>query len=123
MTRVCKNCSFENNDDYDFCAKCGTPLVEGLKPNQIYYYKMQEPQINKKAMALAYIVSIFLSWSGFIFGLIFKNTSSGMFTFFGFLMPFYFLQAPVKAIRKHGFILLAISLVGVCLSLYTMFYI
>ena len=41
MTRLCKNCGFENQDDYDFCAKCGTPLVEGLKPRQFKVYRAQ----------------------------------------------------------------------------------
>ena len=122
MTRICENCSFENKDEYDFCAKCGNPLVEGLKPSQIYVYRKEEQQqINKKAMALAYILTIFLSFSGFIFGLLFKNSTYGTFTFFGLFMPFYFIQAPVKEIRKHGFILMFISLAGVALSLYVMF--
>ena len=122
MSRICKNCSFENKDEYDFCAKCGTPLVEGLQPSQIYVVRREEQtQINKKAMALAYIVTIVLSFSGFICGLLFKNATYGTFTFFGIFMPFYFIQAPIKEIRKHGIILMVISIIGVALSLYTMF--
>lgn len=121
MTRKCNRCGFENKDDYDFCAKCGNPLVEGLKPPQIYVLGDEEPQINKKAMALAYIITILLSFSGFVFGLLFKNPMYGSFTFFGFFMPFYFIQAPIKSIKKHGYILMAISLIGVCLSFYVMF--
>ena len=51
MTRICKNCSFENQDDYDYCAKCGTPLVEGVQPRQFYVYRQEMPQINKKAIS------------------------------------------------------------------------
>ena len=39
MVRICKNCGFENQDSYDFCAKCGTPLVEGLQPNTFFVYR------------------------------------------------------------------------------------
>ena len=104
MTRICKKCEFENQDDYDFCAKCGTPLVEGLKPKQVYVYTGQQPQINKKAVIVSYIVTIFLSWSGVVFGILTKNTSLSAFAFFGFFMPFYLLQAPVKELKKHGII-------------------
>ncbi|MBQ6099545.1 MAG: zinc-ribbon domain-containing protein [Methanobrevibacter sp.] len=122
MVRLCKNCGFENQDDYDFCAKCGTPLVEGLKPAQVYVYQRQEmPELNRKAVILSYIVTIFLSWSGFIFGLIFKNTTFATFTFFGFFMPFYLVQSKHPSIKKHGIIQMVISLVGVALSFYIMF--
>ena len=122
MTRICKNCGYENKDEYDYCAKCGTPLVEGLKPKQIYVLNNQPVQINKKAVLIAYIITIFLSWGGLILNLVFKSTSMMIFAFFGFFMPFYLLQAPVKELRRHGYILLAISVVGVILSFYVMFH-
>ncbi len=122
MTRICKNCGYENKDEYDYCAKCGTPLVEGLKPKQIYVLNNQPVQINKKAVLIAYIITIFLSWGGLILNLVFKSTSMMIFAFFGFFMPFYLLQAPVKELRRHGYILLAISAVGVILSFYVMFH-
>ena len=74
MTRLCKNCQFENQDDYDFCAKCGTPLVEGLKPAQIRVYRTEDLQVNKTALIFSYIATILFSWSGFIIGLFSKNT-------------------------------------------------
>ncbi len=122
MTRICSNCEYENQDEYDYCAKCGTPLVEGLKPKQVLVYRPQEVQINKKVLILSYIVTIILSWSGFVVGLLSKTTSFAVFTFFGFFIPFYLIQAPVKELRKHGFIQLAISLAGVVLSFYVMFH-
>lgn len=120
MVRNCKNCGFVNQDDYDFCAKCGTPLVEGLKPSQVYVFKSQEPQVNKNALIIAYIVTIFLSWSGFVVGLFAKNTLMTTFTFFGFFMPFYLVQSKHPTLRKHGLILMLISLVGVALSFYVL---
>lgn len=120
MVRKCKRCGFENQDEYDFCAKCGTPLVEGLKPKQVFVYKSQQPSINKKALVAAYIVTIFLSWSGFVVGIIAKNTLMATFTFFGFFMPFYLVQSRHPTLRKHGLILMVISLVGVALSFYVM---
>ncbi len=122
MTRICNNCGFENQDTYDYCAKCGTPLVEGLKPKQIYVFNSsQEPQLNMKVLLISYIITIILSWSGFFATLLFKNNFLVTFTFFGLFMPFYLIQAPVAKLRKHGFIQLAISIIGVALSFYIMF--
>ena len=120
MTRLCENCGFVNQDDYDFCAKCGTPLVEGLKPNRVYVYRSEQLKINKKALVLAYIITIFLSWIGVVVGIISKNTNLAVFTFFGFFMPFYLVQSRHPTLRKHGLIMMIISLVGVALSFYIM---
>ena len=51
MTRICSNCEFENQDDYDFCAKCGTPLVDGVGQNNFILYH-PPPQLNKKAIII-----------------------------------------------------------------------
>lgn len=120
MTRICSKCEYENQDDYDFCAKCGNPLIEGVQPKNFIVYKAQ-PRINKKVLILSYIVTIFLSWSGFIFALLSKHTNMAIFTFFGFFLPFYLIQAPYRELRRHGYIQLAISTVGVILSIYVMF--
>lgn len=121
MTRICNNCGFENQDEYDYCAKCGTPLVEGLRPKQVHVYNSQMPQINKKSLIIAYIVTIFLSWSGFVVGILAKNRLMATCTFFGFFMPFYLVQSKHPTIKKHGIILMLISLVGVALSFYVLF--
>lgn len=119
MTRICSNCEFENQDDYDFCAKCGTPLVEGVQPKNFIVYHTQ-PQLNRKAIIISYIITIFLSWSGFVVSVLLKNSHMGVFTFFGFFLPFYLVQSSVREIKKHGYIQLAISIIGVSLSLYAM---
>lgn len=120
MTRICENCNFENQDEYDYCAKCGNPLVEGLQPKQFHVYKSEIPAINKKALIAAYIVTIFLSWSGFVIGLISKHTTFAVFTFFGFFMPFYLVQSRHPTLKRHGLIMMAISFVGVALSFYVL---
>lgn len=119
MTRICSKCEYENQDDYDFCAKCGNPLIEGVQPKNFIVYKAQ-PRINKKTIAISYIITIFLSWSGFIVSLFSKHSSVGIFTFFGFFLPFYLIQSPVRELKKHGYIQLIISLIGVGLSFYVM---
>lgn len=121
MTRKCNNCGFENQDDYDYCAKCGIPLVEGMKPKQFYVYKAQPPKINKRNLLISYLVTIFLSWGGVVLWLFSKSTGFTMFTFFGFFMPFYLVQSKHPEIKKHGIIQLIISLIGVGLSFYLMF--
>jgi len=120
MTRQCEKCGFVNQDDYDFCAKCGNPLIEGVQPKNFIVFKPEDIQINKKAIVISYIITIFLSWSGFIVGIIAKNTRMAAFTFFGFFLPFYLVQSRHPTIRKHGIIQLVISLVGVGLSFYVM---
>lgn len=120
MTRICKNCKFENQDSYDFCAKCGTPLVEGLKPNTVFVYRNAEPTINKKFLIISYLITIIFSFGGFIIDLVAKHTSMGFFSFFGFFMPFFLLQARDMKIKKHGVIQLLISLIGFILFIKTM---
>lgn len=119
MTRICSKCEYENQDDYDFCAKCGNLLIEGVQPKNFIVYKAQ-PRINRKAVAISYIITIFLSWSGFIVSILSKHSSMGIFAFFGFFLPFYLIQSPVRELKRHGYIQLAISLVGVALSLYVL---
>ena len=118
MTRICKNCGFQNQDDYDYCAKCGTPLVEGLRPKQVFVYRQEDIKVNKTAIIITYIITIFLSWGGIILNLFFKYAAISAFTFFGFFLPFYLIQSPVRQIKKHGIIQLIISLVGISLSFY-----
>ena len=120
MTRECEECGFINQDDYDFCAKCGNPLIEGARRQQVYIARPEDFQINKKAVAAAYIITIFLTWIGFVVGIISKHTNMAVFTFFGFFMPFYLVQSKHPTLRKHGIIMMMISLVGVALSFYVM---
>jgi DNA-directed RNA polymerase subunit RPC12/RpoP len=102
------------------CAKCGNPLIEGVQPRNFMVIKPEDIKINEKAIAISYIITIFLSWSGFIVGVLAKNTKMATFAFFGFFMPFYLVQSRHPTIRKHGIIQLLISLVGVALSFYVM---
>lgn len=120
MTRLCNNCGFVNQDDYDYCAKCGTPLVEGLKRKNVIVFKPEDVKINKKAILISYIITIFFSWIGVIVAILSKNNRAGVFAFFGFFMPFYLVQSKHPTIKKHGFIQLLISLAGVALSFYLM---
>lgn len=120
MVRICKNCGFENQDSYDFCAKCGTPLVEGLQPNTFFVYRNMEHGISRKFIIISYIITIFFSFGGFLMDLVARNTSMGFFSFFGFFMPFFLIQAQDNNIKKHGFIQLFISLVGFILFVRTL---
>lgn len=120
MVRICKNCGFGNQDSYDFCAKCGTPLVEGLQPNTFFVYRNVEHGISRKFIIISYIITIFFSFGGFLMDLVARNTSMGFFSFFGFFMPFFLIQAQDNNIKKHGFIQLFISLVGFILFVRTL---
>ncbi|WP_299524159.1 zinc ribbon domain-containing protein [uncultured Methanobrevibacter sp.] len=120
MTRICKNCNFENQDNYDYCAKCGTPLVEGLSPKTFIVYKNVETTINKKFLIISYLITIIFSFGGFVIDLIAKHTSMGFFSFFGFFMPFFLLQAKDNRIKKHGVVQLLLSFIGFLLFIRTL---
>ena len=120
MVRICKNCGFENQDSYDFCAKCGTPLVEGLQPNTFFVYRNVEQGISRKFIIISYIITIFFSFGGFLMDLVASISLMGFFSFFGFFMPFFLIQAQDNNIKKHGFIQLFISLVGFILFVRTL---
>ena len=120
MTRLCKNCGFVNQDDYDFCAKCGTPLIDGVKRNNFIILRPEDVKVNKKALIISYIITIFFSWIGVLVGILTKNTRAGVFAFFGFFMPFYLVQSKHPTIRKHGILQLVIAIIGVALSFYIM---
>ena len=120
MVRICKNCGFENQDSYDFCAKCGTPLVEGLQPNTFFVYRNVEQGISRKFIIISYIITIFFSFGGFLMDMVARNNSMGFFSFFAFFIPFFLIQAQDNNIKKHGFIQLFISLVGFILFVRTL---
>ena len=121
MTRICENCEYINQDDYDFCAKCGSPLTENARPKNVVVLNTNNIKINKTAIILSYIITIVLSWAGFIVSVFLNFRGMAAFTFFGFFMPFYLIQSPIPTIKKHGMIQLAISLIGVSLSFYVLF--
>lgn len=120
MVRFCRNCGYENKDEYDFCAKCGTQLVDNVNPPEIDLEL--EESAKKKVIAISYITTILLSWTGVIFCLLKFKYYFGYMGFFGIFMPFYLIQAPDKDIRKHGYIMFLISIVGIALSFYLYFY-
>ena len=120
MTRQCEKCGFINQDEYDFCAKCGNPLTENARPKNFVVVRPDQVKINKKAIILSYVVTILLSWGGVVLGILTKNLNLGVFTFFGFFMPFYLVQSRHPTIRKHGFIQLLISFLGIGISFYLM---
>lgn len=121
MVRICKNCGYENKDEYNFCAKCGTQLVENVVTPQMAL-ELQE-STKKKLIIISYLVTIILSWGGVVLYLLQFNYSVGYLGFFGAFMPFYLVQAPDKNVKKHGYIMLLISIIGIILSFYLIFYI
>lgn len=120
MSRVCKNCGFENKDEYDFCAKCGNPLVEGLSPSTFFVYRDAEPIISKKFIIASYIITFIFSFGGFIIDSLINKQSLVFFSFFGFFMPFLLLQARDTRIKVHGVIQLVMSLIGFVLFIKTL---
>lgn len=120
MVRICNNCGYENKDEYDFCAKCGTPLADDVIAPQM---RMGLPESTKrKLIIISYIITIVLSWGGVLIYFLRAKYALGYLGFFGAFMPFYLIQAPDKRIKRHGYIMLLISIVGIALSFYLLFY-
>lgn len=122
MTRVCPKCGYENSDDFNFCAKCGTPLVENPQMPPQMGVPVVTKAMKRKLIIISYIITIFLSWGGVVIALLGLKSSIGVIGFFGIFMPFYLVQAPDPEVRKHGYIMLVLSLIGLALSFYLLFY-
>lgn len=121
MTRFCPKCGFENEDSYNFCAKCGTSLVEGVETPDFNVVMPMSDSVKRKIIIVSYILTIFLSWGGLIVNLLLSYTNITFLSFFGLFLPFYMVQAPDKNIKKHGYIQLVLSIVGVVLSYWAAF--
>ncbi|MDO5849337.1 MAG: zinc ribbon domain-containing protein [Methanobrevibacter sp.] len=120
MVRICKNCGYNNEDSYNYCAKCGTQLTDNVIGTEMPIQFSEESKT--RLIIISYIITIILSWGGVVVYLLRAKYAVGYLGFFGAFMPFYLIQAPDKRIRKHGYIMLLISLVGIALSFYLLFY-
>jgi len=105
MVKVCPYCRCENQDNFNFCSNCGRPLIPEEKNLGFDY---------KRLIIVSYIITILFSWGGLIFNTLFHNF--GFLGFIGLFLPFYLVQSNNPTIKKHGYIQIAISLIGIFLS-------
>jgi len=106
MVKICPYCGYENQTRSNFCSNCGKSLFLGEKKSSAIDYK--------KLIIVTYIVTIAFSWGGLIFNKLFSNF--GFFGFVGLFIPFYLIQSNNSTVKKHGYIQMAISLIGIFLS-------
>lgn len=106
MVKVCPYCGCENQDNFNFCSNCGRPLILNEEKNFDFDYK--------RLIIISYIITILFSWGGLIFNAIFN--SFGFIGIVGLFLPFYLIQSKNPIAKKHGYIQIAISLVGIFLS-------
>lgn len=99
MTRICPKCGSENKDEYKHCLKCGTSLIS----------------IPKKYLIIIYFFTILLSWGGLLL------PKSSVFNFIGVFFPLFIIQTNNSQLKKHGYILILISLIGLFLTAYFKF--
>lgn len=111
MTKMCLYCGCENQDNFNFCSNCGRPLSIDEEKNIAMDYK--------KLITVSYIITILFSWGGLIFNTLFS--SYGFIGFIGLFLPFYLIQSSNSIVKKHGYIQMVISLVGIFLSLVFVF--
>jgi len=107
MVIICPNCGFENKDDFNFCYNCGNPLNINNQ-NKI-------AMDNKNLIVASYFFTILFSWGGLILSFFLNFSNFGFFSFFGIFIPFYLIQSKNSNLRKHGFIQIAISFLGILL--------
>ena len=112
MTRQCEKCGFVNQDDYDFCAKCGNPLIEGVQPRNFMVIKPEDIKINKKASHILYnhYFSLMERFHCRGFG---KEHQNGYFRVFRIF--YAFLSCPVKTSdHQKTWYNSAVNLIGWC---------
>ncbi len=122
MVKICNKCGYENKDEYDFCPKCGNRLTDDINNLQFESLRLTK-ESKRRLIIISYIITIVLSWGGVLIYFLRTQYSVGYLGFFGIFMPFYLIQAPDKEIKKHGYIMLLISLIGIVLTFYLLFYI
>lgn len=111
MVKICPYCSCKNQNSFNFCSNCGKPLLFSKENTVAIDYK--------KLIIISYIITILLSWGGLIFNTIFN--SFGFIGFIGLFLPFYLIQSKNPIAKKHGYIQIAISLIGIFLSVIFIF--
>lgn len=112
MVKICKYCSCENQENFNYCSNCGMPLIQKKEKDLILNYK--------KLIIISYIITILFSWGGILLNILFNNYS--FFSFIGIFLPFYLIQSKDKFVKKHGYIQIAISIVGIILSILLIFH-
>lgn len=110
MVKICQNCGLKNSDNFNFCSNCGENLN----------YEREIAISNKKLIIISYFLTITFSWGGIIINLIFSN-SIGFFGMVGIFLPFFLIQSRNANLKKHGFIQLAISIMGLILTFLLLF--
>ena len=111
MVKICPHCACENQDNFNFCSNCGKSLLFNEKENVAIDYK--------KLIMISYGITILFSWGGLIFNAIFNNF--GFIGFLGLFLPFYLIQSKNPIAKKHGIVQIAISLIGIFLSVIFVF--
>jgi zinc ribbon protein len=111
MIKTCLYCGCENEDNFKFCSNCGRSLIPEKEQNPIIDYK--------KLIIISYIITIIFSWGGLILNKLLNNF--GFVGFIGLFLPFYLIQSHDPTVKKHGYLQIAISLLGIFLSLVFVF--
>lgn len=106
MVKICPYCGCENQDNFNFCYDCGKPLLFNEEKNVDINYN--------KLIIVSYILTILFSWGGLIFNTIFNTF--GFIGFIGLFLPFYLIQSKNPIAKKHGYIQIIISLIGIFLN-------
>lgn len=113
MVKTCKHCGWENQENAAFCSSCGKSLSKQEEDNKEEKYMGFD---YKKLIILSYIVSIAFTWGGVIFNILVNRHGVGFFGFIGLFLPFYLVQSNNPTVKKHGYIQIIISLIGILIS-------
>ena len=104
MTRICTKCGYENDDSFNFCAKCGTSLIEGVETPQFDVVMPLSGRQKRNIIILSYVITIALAWGGLVIKLLLSQSHISFIGFFGLFLPFYMLQSSDREIKLVVFL-------------------
>ena len=127
----CPYCGCENPNTYKYCHECGCPLnysnfnekakFQTTYSNQNSSFGLNDNLINrKKLIVIGYIIAILFGWGTLLISLLFGGF--GFFGFFGLFFPGFMLNSKDSSLRKHAYIQLAITLIGIIFTFIVLFH-
>lgn len=127
----CPHCGCENPNSYKYCHDCGCPLnysdfreeynFKSNNINQTIDFGVMDNVINtKKLIIIGYIIAILFGWGTLLISLLFGKF--GFFGFFGLFFPGFMLNSQNPSLRKHAYIQLIITLIGIIFTFLVLFH-
>lgn len=103
MVKKCPFCGELNQNSFNYCSNCGNPL---FNKDNIFASSKE----NKNLIFIGYLFTFIFCWGGVFLSLF---SSIGV---FGLFLPFYLTSSDDSTMRKHGYIQMVLSVLGLVLT-------